>query len=189
MPVQLIDGLSRDEVLREVNAGGRLVVYKFCISLLLITIRQNSDIKLIKAGENAVTPGLRYTVLAVVLGWWGIPWGPIFTIQAIATNLGGGKDVTNTIVAGLTQPPPPVASALTPGQMALPNGARLSPPPPGPPLPAISGSADKADYPVPVNVEPAWHADPTGRNEFRYWDGSTWTEMVGNDGQKSTDTL
>ena len=25
---------------------------------------------------------------------------------------------------------------------------------------------------------PGWYADPSGRNEFRYWDGGAWTENV-----------
>lgn len=35
----------------------------------------------------------------------------------------------------------------------------------------------------------AWHPDPTGRHQFRYWDGSTWTEHVANNGMTATDPL
>jgi hypothetical protein len=35
----------------------------------------------------------------------------------------------------------------------------------------------------------AWHPDPTGRHQFRYWDGSTWTEHVANDGVTASDPL
>ena len=44
--------------------------------------------------ESAVVKGLPYTLLSLVAGWWGIPWGPIFTIGALYNNLKGGKDVT-----------------------------------------------------------------------------------------------
>jgi ATP-dependent phosphoenolpyruvate carboxykinase len=33
-----------------------------------------------------------------LLGWWGIPWGPIYTIAAVVTNIRGGKDVTAEIL-------------------------------------------------------------------------------------------
>lgn len=36
---------------------------------------------------------------------------------------------------------------------------------------------------------PAWHSDPTGRFEQRYWDGSTWTEHVWISGQQLIDPL
>ena len=39
-----------------------------------------------------------------VLGWWGIPWGPIWTISTIVTNLRGGRDVTNDVVRSMTTP-------------------------------------------------------------------------------------
>ena len=35
----------------------------------------------------------------------------------------------------------------------------------------------------------AWHPDPTGRHELRYWDGAQWTEHVSNGGVQSTSPL
>jgi hypothetical protein len=46
-----------------------------------------------------VLQGLPYTLISLVLGWWGIPWGLIFTPAAIFTNLCGGKDVTQDVLA------------------------------------------------------------------------------------------
>ena len=33
----------------------------------------------------------------------------------------------------------------------------------------------------------AWHPDPFGRHELRYWDGSEWTEHVSDGGVAATD--
>lgn len=35
----------------------------------------------------------------------------------------------------------------------------------------------------------AWHPDPTGRHELRYWDGSQWTEHVSDGGVQSVSPL
>lgn len=35
----------------------------------------------------------------------------------------------------------------------------------------------------------AWHPDPTGRHELRYWDGSQWTDHVSDSGVQSTSPL
>ena len=35
-----------------------------------------------------------YSLLTLVLGWWGIPWGLIYTPLALMTNFSGGRDVT-----------------------------------------------------------------------------------------------
>ncbi|WP_256364380.1 hypothetical protein [Nostoc piscinale] len=42
--------------------------------------------------------------MSLFLGWWGIPWGIIYTIQSVVTNLQGGKDVTPQVMSALRQP-------------------------------------------------------------------------------------
>ena len=77
----------------------------FCISLLVITLRRSSDIYLVRSHEKAVARGLKYTLLTFLLGWWGIPWGPIYSIGCLSTNLGGGKDVTQQVMNSFTVQP------------------------------------------------------------------------------------
>jgi hypothetical protein len=36
---------------------------------------------------------------------------------------------------------------------------------------------------------PAWHPDPMGRHELRYWGGESWTEYVSNGGTLSNDRI
>jgi len=49
-------------------------------------------------------------------------------------------------------------------------------------------AAPAAPDPAPAPSVPAgWYADPAGRFELRYWDGSTWTEHVSRAGQQFTD--
>ena len=60
---------------------------------------------------------------------------------------------------------------------------------PAAPTPAAtSPAAAPAPDPAPAPAVPAgWYADPAGRFELRYWDGSTWTEHVSRSGQQFTD--
>lgn len=48
---------------------------------------------------------------------------------------------------------------------------------------------DVASTPVPPAGPPGWHADPSGRHQFRYWDGSDWTEHVLDSGVAAEDPL
>ena len=41
--------------------------------------------------------------------------------------------------------------------------------------------------PATPSVPAGWYADPAGRYELRYWDGSAWTEHVSRGGQQYTD--
>ncbi len=38
-------------------------------------------------------------------------------------------------------------------------------------------------------IPPGWYADPHHRHQHRYWNGSAWTEHVGDDGVQGTDPL
>jgi hypothetical protein len=62
------------------------------------------------------------------------------------------------------------------------------------PGPAPSPPAN-ATEPVPGQPEsstvppPMWAADPSGRHQWRYWDGKSWTEFVSDKGQQARDPL
>ena len=83
----------------ELQKGGKFVMFQYCISLLVITFRRSSNIYFIRSDENAIVKGLPFTLLSLALGWWGIPWGPIYTIASVWTNFSGGKDVTQEVLA------------------------------------------------------------------------------------------
>jgi hypothetical protein len=86
--------MSEDQIISEIKTGGRLVKYLWTISLVIVTFKRSSQLRLIKAGETALVPGLLYSLLTFFVGWWGIPWGPIYTIQSIYRNFRGGVDFT-----------------------------------------------------------------------------------------------
>jgi hypothetical protein len=82
--------------------GGRFVVYPYCFSIVILACRRTSSVKFVRFDQSRFRPGLPYTLLSLVAGWWCIPWGPIFTIEAVHNNLKGGTDVTTAVVASLT---------------------------------------------------------------------------------------
>lgn len=57
--------------------------------------------------------------------------------------------------------------------------------------PSSSSVPSAPSAPVSAPSTPAvpagWYADPAGRYELRYWDGSAWTEHVSRAGQQYTD--
>ena len=61
--------------------------------------------------------------------------------------------------------------SVEPQTSAPPSPYAAAPPPPPPPPP------------------PMWTADPTGRHQYRFWDGQSWTEHVSNDGVAAVDTM
>ncbi len=116
MRIRGIENLSPAELEQEVAAGGRFVFFECCISLLVVTLRRPSDLWFLRAGDHGLLRGLPYTLVSLLLGWWGIPWGIIYTPLTVLTNLAGGCDVTEQVLpllrrasaesseAGRTQP-------------------------------------------------------------------------------------
>jgi hypothetical protein len=88
---------------QEIASGAKFVVYQYCISILIMTFKRSSSIYFVRPEESRLVKGLSFTLLSLVLGWWGIPWGPIYTIQALVVNFNGGKDVTQSVLASLTK--------------------------------------------------------------------------------------
>ncbi len=95
MRVAGIDGLTSEQLTEELNQGGRFVFYEYCVSCLVFTLRRPTDIIFLRANQHGWVRGLPYTMLSALLGWWGLPWGVIYTPLALATNLAGGCDVTD----------------------------------------------------------------------------------------------
>ena len=99
LKIRGIEGMKAGEVDFEIGRGARFVFFQYCISIVVLTFRRASDIYFLRQGESAVTKGLPFTLLSLVAGWWGIPWGLIYTPITLFTNLSGGRDVTAEVWA------------------------------------------------------------------------------------------
>ena len=75
-------------------AGGRAVVFEYCISCVVLTLRGSSRVHVLKPDAWAWLHGLPYTIITLLLGWWGVPWGLIGAPRALWTNLTGGRPPT-----------------------------------------------------------------------------------------------
>jgi hypothetical protein len=98
-----IEGLDGSIVADELQRGAKFVIYQYCISVIIMTFRRPSNIYFVRAGQSAVAKGLGFSAISLLFGWWGLPWGPIYTIGSFITNFGGGRDVTQDVLAGLNQ--------------------------------------------------------------------------------------
>jgi hypothetical protein len=103
MNLKGIRGLTTAGIQQEVDNGGKFVQYSYCISLLVVSYRLPSAIYFVRNSDNAFYKSLPFTLVSVLFGWWGIPWGVIHTLQCLYDNLGGGKNVTNDVMRKLHQ--------------------------------------------------------------------------------------
>jgi hypothetical protein len=59
----------------------------------------------------------------LLAGWWGIPWGPVWTLVTLGQNVSGGKDVTAPVLAALGVPVSATPAPVPPQISASPTEA------------------------------------------------------------------
>jgi hypothetical protein len=120
VPIRGTGALSLTELEKEIQAGGRFVFYEYCISALVVSLRRPTGIYFLRSNQNGLLRGLPYVMVSLLLGWWGIPWGLIYTPLVLITNFSGGCDVTNQVLTRLHD------VSGSPGARATPSPHDLS---------------------------------------------------------------
>lgn len=93
------EGLTNEQIHLAVEHGAKFVAFQYCVSPILRTYKRTSDVYFVRPGHLALAPRIGYSVLSLFFGWWGFPWGPIYTVQALWNNVIGGLDVTPEVLA------------------------------------------------------------------------------------------
>lgn len=106
MLIKNIEGLSVSQIKELVNKGGKFVIFPYTISFVIMTLKRSSDIYFIREDENSFKYSYSYVLLNFFIGWWGLPWGPIYTIGALYNHFIGGKDITQAVLSELIQNDP-----------------------------------------------------------------------------------
>lgn len=74
---------------KQITMETEVVQFQTCISILLLTTKSPSRF-FISGQNNVLFASFVFTIVTLIVGWWGIPWGPIYTIQTVIKNLMGG---------------------------------------------------------------------------------------------------
>jgi len=69
-----------------ISYATELRVYHLVLSFLLVSVKLPSRL-VIAGADGRLRAGC--TLVTLVFGWWGIPWGPVWTVGTIGRNLAG----------------------------------------------------------------------------------------------------
>ncbi len=103
MDIKNAEHLNDHQLAQAIAQGGRVVEFSWCVSVLVMSFRRTSRV-FIAPGEGTFSAHLPYTALSLAAGWWGFPWGLIFTPLTLIHNLSGGTDVTGEYAHALPAP-------------------------------------------------------------------------------------
>lgn len=104
--------LSEEEIALQLTEGYRLVSYEYCLSFIVVTLKRPTELTLLAPHDSDWGNRILFSTLSFFFGWWGIPWGPIYTVGAIYRNLSGGHDhsqaLIDRVLAQSPSGPPPL---------------------------------------------------------------------------------
>ena len=102
MTLEQVSRWSFADLSEDIAKGGKFVYFTYAISLLIITFKRPSKVFYIPSNSSPISHGWVYLLISFLLGWWGIPWGPIYTVQSIYYAF-VGYDVTGEVLKSLTK--------------------------------------------------------------------------------------
>ena len=81
-----------------ITPATKVTQFQACFSFLIMTTKSPSRF-FINGHDNLIANGLAYTLVTLVFGWWGLPWGPIYTLETLYRNtVGGHKQVIGEMI-------------------------------------------------------------------------------------------
>lgn len=73
---------------KQISVDTQVVQYHLCVSLLTGSVKIGSGYILRDNPMSMAVSGV-FTIGSLLLGWWGLPHGPIWTIECVVNNLSG----------------------------------------------------------------------------------------------------
>ncbi len=88
------EGMMLRDIEQDVLKGGRFIVHHWCLSIGIMSFFHTSTVYYLQSRKSGLGRACFYSGLSMVLGWWGIPFGFIYTPMTLWKNGKGGTDVT-----------------------------------------------------------------------------------------------
>jgi hypothetical protein len=74
---------------QKIAAQPRYIVIYTAFSVIFFSAkRPTQGVYCSRCADREIVKG---TLITTLLGWWGIPWGPLYSIQSLYYNVGGGR--------------------------------------------------------------------------------------------------
>lgn len=79
----------------------QVVQYQSCMSFIVITY-ENPTAYIPESSPQRIGINLLATVITLLIGWWGFPWGPVYSVRSLYRNARGGvKTPVSELIAAL----------------------------------------------------------------------------------------
>lgn len=76
-----------------INKDTILTQYNYCYSAIIISFKQSTEFVFENSSKQKQVKFISL-LISFLFGWWGIPWGPIYTYGAISSTFRGGTSLS-----------------------------------------------------------------------------------------------
>jgi len=97
MRIRGAEHLTDTAFLALLDRGAEVRCFDYCLSIGLLTIHRQSEPVLIPPGRWDIWDSWTYSLITLVAGGWGVPWGIVLTPMLLWSNFCGGRDLTATV--------------------------------------------------------------------------------------------
>lgn len=95
---------SFEEVMLAKSNGGAFVTYQWIIPTPIIKpVRRLSKVYFIPKEMKKSTYASQFNLISLIIGWWGLPYGPLEVYNSIVLNNKGGIDVTDDVYLNIDE--------------------------------------------------------------------------------------
>lgn len=102
LKIETPKGLTFNDVSGQVRNGGKFVAFAYLFPRPIFPpVKRISRIYFLNPGEKASKYSFKYNLATLLIGWWGLPFGPYYTFIAIKGNK-EGIDFTEDVLGNLT---------------------------------------------------------------------------------------
>lgn len=92
------EGMTLGDIELDVLKGGRFLRYYWNISVIVLSYRKSTALTYVRSGRSAGVGALGWGAFSLFFGWWGFPWGIVYTPLSLWHNTRGGTDHTREVL-------------------------------------------------------------------------------------------
>lgn len=96
-----IGSMTLGDLELDVLKGGRFVTFAWNVSVVVLSFRNSTKLLYVPSHGKTGGHALGWGVFSLLFGWWGFPWGLIYTPMSLWQNASGGADHTHAVLAAL----------------------------------------------------------------------------------------
>jgi len=97
-PLAGTEGMTLGDIELDVLKGGRFLRYHWNISVIVLSFRKSTTLSYVRSDRSAGLGALGWGTFSLFFGWWGFPWGIVYTPLSLWHNTRGGTDHTHEVL-------------------------------------------------------------------------------------------